>query len=122
VSPWLRLPLSALGSSGTATCPRGSGSHSWLRAALRPTRAPMAQASSRAATCYLGLSTHLLTQGQFWSWHVSPGLSGLQANEQKSSGGPVIMISIGAGAPMSSKALHDKGCFARSQGVRRAAH
>jgi hypothetical protein len=122
VSPRLGLPLSTRGSSGATTCPRGSGSRSQLGATPGPPRAPTAQASSGASMCYLGSSTHLLAQGQLWSCHVSPGLSGLQANEQKSSGGPVIMISIGAGAPMSSKALRDKGCSACSQGVRWAAH
>jgi hypothetical protein len=40
VSPWLRLP--AQGSSGGATCPRGSGSR--LRAALGPPRVAWAPA------------------------------------------------------------------------------
>jgi hypothetical protein len=51
-----------------------------------------------------------------------PGLFGLQANKQISPDDPTIMISIGAGTPISSKALHDKGCSARSQGVQQAAH
>jgi hypothetical protein len=40
---------------------------------------------------------------------VSPGLCGLQANKQISSGDPAIMISIEASTPVSSKALRDKG-------------
>jgi hypothetical protein len=44
-------------------CPRGSGSHFWLGAALGPPRAPTAQGSSGAATCHLGYNTHLLAQG-----------------------------------------------------------
>jgi hypothetical protein len=85
VSPRLELPLLARGSSGAATCPRGSGSHTWLGAAIGPPRIPE--------------------------------LCGLPASKQISSGGPTIMISIKAGAPISSKALRDKGCSARSQGM-----
>jgi hypothetical protein len=95
VSLWLgtapgppRAPA-APGRTGATTCPRGSG-------------------SSGAATCHLGFSTHLLTQG------VSPGFCGLQENKQISFGDPAIMISIEAGTPVSSNALHDKGCSARS--------
>jgi hypothetical protein len=55
VSLWLRLSLSAQGSSGASTCP-------WLGAAPGPLRAPTAQGSSGAATCHLGFSTHLLVQ------------------------------------------------------------
>jgi hypothetical protein len=32
------------------------------------------------------------------------------------------MISIGAGTPVSSKALSDKGCSAHSQSMQQAAH
>jgi hypothetical protein len=53
---------------------------------------------------------------------VSPGLCGLQANKQISPGDPAIMISIGAGTPISSKALRDKDYSARSQGVQQMAH
>jgi hypothetical protein len=53
---------------------------------------------------------------------VSPGLCGLQANKQICSGDLAIMISIGAGTPVSFKALRDKGCYARSRGVQQAAH
>jgi hypothetical protein len=77
VSSRFGLPLLSQGSSGAATCPRGSGSRSRLGAALGP-------------PCV-------------------PGLCGLQAIKQISSGDPAIMISIGVGAPISSKVLHDKG-------------
>jgi hypothetical protein len=53
---------------------------------------------------------------------VSHRLCGLQANKQISPGDPAIMISIGAGTPISFKALRDKGCSARSQGVQQVAH
>jgi hypothetical protein len=53
---------------------------------------------------------------------VSPGLCRLQANKQISSGDPAIIISIGAGVPISSKVLRDKGCSARSQGVQQVTH
>jgi hypothetical protein len=79
-----------------------------LGAGPGPPRAPVARGSSGAATCHLGFSTHLLTQG------VSPGFCGLQENKQISFGDPAIMISIEAGTPISSNALHDKGCSARS--------
>jgi hypothetical protein len=46
----------------------------------------------------------------------------LQAIKQISPGDPAIMISIGARAHVSSKALRDKGCSARLQGVQQAAH
>jgi hypothetical protein len=85
VSPRLELSLPARGSSGAATCPRGSGSRTRLGAAL-------------------GLPRIL-------------GLCGLPASKQISSGGPAIMISIGAGAPVSSKVLRDMGCSAHSQGM-----
>jgi hypothetical protein len=90
VSPWLRLPFLARGSSGDAMCPRGSGFPSRLGAAPGPPRVP--------------------------------GLYGLQASKQISSGDPAIMISIGAGASVSSKALPDKGCSTRSQGMQQVAH
>jgi hypothetical protein len=85
VSPRLGLPFLARGSSGDATCPRGSGSPSRLGAALGPPR-------------------------------VS-GLCRLQSSKQISSVNPAIMITIEAGAPVSSKALRDKGCSAGSQGM-----
>jgi hypothetical protein len=66
----------------------------------------------------LGFSTHLLAQGS----SVSPELCGLQANKQISSIDPAIMISIGAGTPISSKALRDKGYFTRPQGMQQVAH
>jgi hypothetical protein len=46
----------------------------------------------------------------------------LQAIKQISSGDPAIMISIRARAHISFKALRDKGCSARSQGVQQVAH
>jgi hypothetical protein len=51
-----------------------------------------------------------------------PGLCGLQVSKQISSGGPIITISIGAGAPVSSKVLRDEGCSTRSQGMQQVAH
>jgi hypothetical protein len=71
--------------------------------------------SIEAATCPHGSS-------KLWGRHVSPGLCGLEANKQISSGDPAIMISIGAGTPVSSKALRDKGCSTHSQGMQQAAH
>jgi hypothetical protein len=50
------------------------------------------------------------------------GLYWLQASKQIYSDDPTIMISIRAGTPVSSKALRDKGCSARSQGMQQAAH
>jgi hypothetical protein len=94
---------------------RGRHVSSWLRLPFP------ARGSSGDATCPRGLGSP--------SWPGAapgpprvPGLCGLQASKQISSGDPVIMISIGAGAPVSSKALRDKGCFARSQGMQQAAH
>jgi hypothetical protein len=99
--------LSARGTSRAATCPRGSGS-----------RLP-ARGGSGAATRRLGSSTRHLAQG---SSEVAKcpedGLYKLQAIKQISLG-DLAMISIGARARVSSKALCDKGCSARSQGVRR---
>jgi hypothetical protein len=46
----------------------------------------------------------------------------LQAIKQISPGDPAIMISIGARAHVSSKALRDKGCSVRLQDVQQAAH
>jgi hypothetical protein len=50
------------------------------------------------------------------------GIYKLQAIKQISPGDPAIMISIETRARVSSKALRDKGCFARAQGVQQAAH
>jgi hypothetical protein len=50
------------------------------------------------------------------------GLYRLQAIKQISSGDPAIMISIRVRARVSSKALCDKACSARSQGVQQTAH
>jgi hypothetical protein len=165
VSPRLGLPLPARGSFGAATCPRGSGSRSRLRAAPGPPRVPTAQApvpgsgqlwgrphvpAARAPAPSLGqlrgrhvsprLGLPFLARGSSGDAtypHGSgfpsrlgaalglprvPGLCGLQASKQISSGDPAIMISIGAGALVSSKALRDKGCSTRSQGMQQAAH
>jgi hypothetical protein len=115
-------------------CPRGSGSHSQLRTAPGLPRAPAAEDSTGAAMCphgsgqlqgrhmSLGLQHPPSGAGQLQTCHMSPGFCGLQANKQISPGDPAIMISIGANTPMSSKALCDKGCSARSQGVQQAAH
>jgi hypothetical protein len=46
----------------------------------------------------------------------------LQAIKQIFSGDPAVMISIGACARISFKALCDKGCSARSQDMQQAAH
>jgi hypothetical protein len=46
----------------------------------------------------------------------------LQAIKQISIGDPAIMISIGAHARISSKALRDKAFSARSQGVQQVVH
>jgi hypothetical protein len=117
------------GSSEAAMSPRGSGSHSQLGAAPGPSCAPAAGDSTRAATCPRGsgqlrgrhVSLRLQhppsNTGQLQSYHVSHVLCGLQANKQISHSDPAIMISIGAGTPISSKALYDKGCSARSQDV-----
>jgi hypothetical protein len=115
-------------------CPCGSGSRSRLGAAPGPPYAPAVGDSTGAATCprssgqlrghhvSLGLQHPTSGAGQLWSCHVSPELCGLQANKQISPGDPAIMISIGAGSRISSKALRDKCCSARSQGVQQAAH
>jgi hypothetical protein len=68
--------------------------------------------------CHLGSSTHLLAQGSSKATTCPEhGLCRLQAIKQISPGDSAIMISIGARARKSSKALRDKGCSARSQGV-----
>jgi hypothetical protein len=46
----------------------------------------------------------------------------LQAIKQIFSGDPAVMISIGACARISFKALRDKDCSARSQGMQQTAH
>jgi hypothetical protein len=98
--------LPARGSSGAATCPRGSGSYL------------PAQGRSRDTTCHLGYSIHLLAQGSSGATTCpEDGLCRLQAIKQISSGDLPIMISIGVHARVPSKALHDKGCSARSQGM-----
>jgi hypothetical protein len=101
VSPRLRLPTR--GSTGAATCPRGSG-------------------QLRGHHMSLGLQHPPSGVEQLWSCHASPGLCGLQANKQISPDDPAIMIFIGACTCISSKALRDKGCSTRSQGVQQMAH
>jgi hypothetical protein len=103
--------LLAWGSSGAATCPRGSGSRL------------SARGSSGAATCHLGSSTHHLTYGSSGAATCpDDGFCKLQANKQISSRDQAIMTSIRVCTRVSSKTLCDKGCFARSQSVRQAAH
>jgi hypothetical protein len=127
-------------------CPRGSGSSSQLEAAPGPPHVPVAQApapdsgqlrgrhvsprlglplsargSSKDATCPRNSGTPSRLEAAPGPPCV-PGLCGLQESKQISSGDPAIMISIGVGAPVSSKALRDKGCFAHSQGMQQAAH
>jgi hypothetical protein len=73
--------------------------------------------------CRLGSSTRLLAQGSFGAVTCpEDGLYKLQPIKQISLGDLVIMIFIGARARVSSKALHDKGCSARLQGVQQEAH
>jgi hypothetical protein len=103
--------LPARGSSGAAMCPRGSSGR------------PPARGSSGVTACHLGSNTHLLAQDSSGGTTcLEEGLCMLQAIKQISLGDPAIMITIGARAHISSKALHDKGCFARSQGVQQMAH
>jgi hypothetical protein len=83
----------------------------------------LARGSSGATTCHLGSSTHLLTQDNSGAATCSEdGLCRLQVIKQISHGDPAIMISIGSRARVSSKALHDKGCSALSQGVHQMTH
>jgi hypothetical protein len=73
--------------------------------------------------CHLYFSTHLLAQGSSRAATCPEyRLCRLQAIKRISPNDPAIMISIGARARVSSKALHDKGCSARSQGVQQAAY
>jgi hypothetical protein len=125
-----RSHLPAGGSSGTTTCPHGSGSHLPARGSSgAPTHLhgsggrPPARGSSGATACHLGSSTHLLAQGSSRATTCpKERLCKLQAIKQISPGDPAIMISIEACACISSKALHDKGCSTRSQGVQQVAH
>jgi hypothetical protein len=103
--------LLARGSSGATTFPRGSGSR-------LPTRG-----SSGATTCHLGSSTHLLAQGSSRAAMCpEDDICRLQAIKQIFCDDPTIMISIRTRARVSSKALRDNGCFARSQGMQQTAH
>jgi hypothetical protein len=92
VSLRLRLPTPARGSSEAATYRLGSSTR------------PLAQASSEAAMCHEDM------------------LYMPQTIKQIPPGGPTIMIFIEARVCVSSKALCNKGCSARLQGVRQAAH
>jgi hypothetical protein len=98
----LRVPVALApgsGSSGAATCPRGSGSRL------------SAQGGSGTATRHLGSNTCLLSQGSSEAATCpGDGLYMLQAIKQISHRDSTIMISIGARAHISSKALRDKGC------------
>jgi hypothetical protein len=104
-----------------ATCPRGRHVSPW------PPRVPVARAPAPssgqlwAATCPRGSGSHSRL-GAAPGPPCIPRLYGLQASKQISSGDPTIMISIGAGVPVSSKALCDKGYSARSQGMQQVAH
>jgi hypothetical protein len=148
VFPWLELPLPARGSSGVVACPRGSGFLSRLEAAPGPLRVPAAQApapapgseqlrghrvsprlglplpargSSGTTTCPLGSSSRSRL-GEAPGPPRIPRLCGLPVSKQISFGGPTIMISIGAGAPVSSNSLRDKGCSACLQGMQQTRH
>jgi hypothetical protein len=71
----------------------------------------------------LGSSTRLLAQGSSEATTCPVDeLYKLQAIKQISPGSPAIMISIRAHACISSKALCDKGCSARSQGMQQVTH
>jgi hypothetical protein len=109
------------GSSEAATCPHGLGSCSRLGAALGR-HVPPRLRQVRGHHVSFGLQHPPSGAGQHWSCHVSPGLCGLQTNKQISSGNLTIMISIGAGTPVSSKVIRDKGCSAHSQHVQEATH
>jgi hypothetical protein len=99
--------LSARGSSGVATCPCGSDF-----------RLP-----AQAVTCHLRSSNHLLAHGSSEAvMCLEDGLCRLQAIKQISPDDPAIMIFIGTRAHVSSKALRDKGCSARSQDMQQATH
>jgi hypothetical protein len=85
----------ARGSTGAATCLRGSG---------------------QLQGCHMPLGRQHPTSGaeQLRSCQASPGLCGLHANKQIFPGDPTIMMSIGACTRISFNALRDKGCSARS--------
>jgi hypothetical protein len=105
VSPWLEFPLPV------------QGRHVSPRLGL-----PLpARDSSGAATCPRGSGSRSRLGAALGPPRI-PGLCGLPTNKQISSGSLAIIISIGAGAPVFSKALRDKGCSARSQGMEQVAH
>jgi hypothetical protein len=80
-----------------------------------------AQGSPGATTCPCGSGSRSRLGAAPGPPRV-PGLCGLQASKHISFGGPAIMISNGAGAPVSSKALRDKGYSTCSQGMQQVAH
>jgi hypothetical protein len=92
MSPRLWLPPPGSSSSGATMCPRGSGSRL------------LAQGSPGATTC------------------LEDRLYRLQVIKQISPDDLAVMISIGARAHVSSKAVRDKGCSALSQGMQQVAH
>jgi hypothetical protein len=105
------MTLAPISRLQAATCSYGSGS-------CLPTHG-----GSGAATRCMGSSSHLLVQGNSKAATCpKDGLYKLQAIKQISTEDSAIMIFIGACAHVSSKALRDKGCSARSQGVQQAAH
>jgi hypothetical protein len=129
--PKAPVPASQLGAAlGLPHVPASPAPTSHLGAASGPPHAPHssgsrlpARGSSGAARHHQGSSTRLLAQGSSKAATCpEDGLYKLQAIKQISPGDPTIKISIGACARVSSKALCDKGCSARSQGMQEAAH
>jgi hypothetical protein len=81
------------------------------------------QGSSGAATCRLGSSTRLLAQDSSEAATCPvDGFYKLQAIKQIFPGDPAIMIFIGARACVAAKALRDKDCSTRLQGMQQAVH
>jgi hypothetical protein len=118
------------GTSGAATCPRGSDSRLTARGSSGATTCPcgsisrlLAWGSSGAATWHLGSNTHHLAHGSSRAATCpEDGFCRPQANKQIPPGDQAIMISIRACTRVSSKTLRDKGCSARSQGVQQTTH
>jgi hypothetical protein len=129
VSPRLGLPLPARGSSGAAACPAaqapapapGSEQLRGHRVSPRLGLPLPARGSSGTTTCPLGSSSRSRL-GEAPGPPRIPRLCGLPASKQISFGGSTIMISIGAGAPVSSNSLRDKGCSACLQGMQQTRH
>jgi hypothetical protein len=144
--PKAPAPASRLGvAPGPPHVPVAPAPASRLRTALGPPCVPVAPASisrlwvhhvsprlwlpsparggSEATTRRLRSSTSLLAQGSFEATTCpEDGLYKLQAIKQISPGSSSIMISIEARVCVSSKALRDKGCSVRSQGMHRTTH